>query len=100
MTLTTEVSFIDQMQDFEEKMGMESQRMNANIRIRIATEEALKECNMSSNFITEIRSSCATTWEIHISGVVNKEKRKELVECIAKKMNCNKDSIAIIAWYY
>lgn len=99
MTMRMDANTINLIQNAEERYGMANQTLNANTRIKRASQEALEECNLSTHYITDIQSSCATMWEIHIGGVLKNEEREKLVDCIAKKMNCNKANIAIIAFY-
>ncbi|MGN1269846.1 MAG: hypothetical protein ACI4UU_03135 [Clostridia bacterium] len=99
MNLGMDEHTINRMENAEERYGMLNQSLNSRVRIKRATEEALEECNIPTHTIKEIRESCATIWEIHIGGILKREQREKLVECIAKKMNYNKNSIRIIAFY-
>lgn len=97
MTLAAGVSFIDQMQEEEEAIGMLHQEIKGKERAKRATQEAMEELGLNrGHSITDIQEDCCV-WEIHISGNMSWKKRKELEELIGKKLNC-KDYVKVFAF--
>ncbi len=89
-------SIVDVMQKEEERRGMMNQPAKPMQRI---VEDSLQECNLGHHYVKDIREDCFI-WEIHISGVLNKEEREKLSQKISEKSNSQKDLIQIIAFYY